>query len=178
MSTTMYMGGIPSLSETTILLISKQAREKVKKNLLVHHLNSDLHIPKSCADEGRQACGWFSSPWSVQQQMKWEGWAKPAQIPIGQIYKCCANVNFWFVSPLSCLEDCRWRLIPQLLSCWAIEKKKGKARTQSKENTVEGGKCNETCWFSSVRQTNGSSWRKLLMHKKEIDEVPEVQAQK
>ena len=33
----MYMGGIPSLSETTVLLISKQAREKVK-NLFVHHL--------------------------------------------------------------------------------------------------------------------------------------------
>ena len=52
--------------------------------------NFDLHNPKSCADEGRQACGWFSSPWSVQQQMKWEGWGEPAQIPIGQIHKCWA----------------------------------------------------------------------------------------
>ena len=105
-------------------------------------------------------------------------WSEKAEKDLKQ-FRFRKRILAAIFSPWSCWEECRWRLIPRLLSCWlAVEKKTGKAKTQSKQNTREGERCNGTCWFSSVTQINNSFWRKLLMHKKEIDEVPEVQAQK
>ena len=104
-------------------------------------------------------------------------WSEKAEKDLKQ-FRFRKRILAAIFSPWSCWEECRWRLIPRLLFCWAIEKKIGKAKTQSRENTGEVERCSETCSFSSERRTNDNFWRKLLMHKKEIDEVPEVQAEK
>ena len=88
------------------------------------------------------------------------------------------KIPFWFMILANLVYLSPWKFLLHVLeiSLLMISEKIGK--TQSRQNIREVGRCNGTYSFSSKTPTDDSSWRKLLMHKKEIDEVPEVQAQK